>query len=177
MAILYVSDLDGTLLNEQAKISTESVEILNDLIEQGLAFTIATARTHLSALPILSDLNVTLPMVLLNGCMLFDPKERRLIEYTAFSKSATKALREAETLAALAGLLLTVKNGELELHVGNAQNDLPMFEVCTESYAVENACEEVGKAALASIGKNTESSVAHFIRKHFAERNSGESRI
>ncbi|NMB19918.1 MAG: HAD family phosphatase [Firmicutes bacterium] len=273
--MLYISDLDGTLLNEKAEVSEKSVAILNDLLEQGLAFTVATARTHLSALPILSGLNLTLPLVLLNGCMLLDPKDGRLIEYTAFSDSAVRALQKAEALSELEGLLLTVQDGELALHISNTQeeafrkfqngsctvtpkaardifqeeivfamytarepsrlqlihdhltanggltvdfyadryeenrwyvelfstsaskkdgvlrlkelcgaeelvcfgdapNDLPMFEVCTESYAVENAHADVKRAALASIGRNTESGVARFIREHFRERNTNK---
>ena len=33
---LFVSDLDGTLLNEKADISDKAADILNDLIENGL---------------------------------------------------------------------------------------------------------------------------------------------
>ena len=49
---LFVSDLDGTLLNEKADISDKAADILNDLIENGLNFTFATARTAASALKI-----------------------------------------------------------------------------------------------------------------------------
>ena len=43
---LYVSDLDGTLLDRNSQLSDESVVILNRVIEEhGVNFTIATART------------------------------------------------------------------------------------------------------------------------------------
>lgn len=42
--ILYVTDLDGTLLNKQSRINEESIQIINDLIGQGMLFTYATAR-------------------------------------------------------------------------------------------------------------------------------------
>ena len=38
---LYVSDLDGTLLNTQGRISPESIRIINDLVEKGMTFTYA----------------------------------------------------------------------------------------------------------------------------------------
>ena len=41
--ILYVTDLDGTLLNKQSRINEESIQIINDLIRQGMLFTYATA--------------------------------------------------------------------------------------------------------------------------------------
>ena len=43
---LFISDLDGTLLNDKQVISEESIVILNKLISQGLQFTIATARSY-----------------------------------------------------------------------------------------------------------------------------------
>ena len=43
--MLYVSDLDGTLLNSDALLNEDVPKRLNALIEQGLCFTVATART------------------------------------------------------------------------------------------------------------------------------------
>jgi hypothetical protein len=43
---LYISDLDGTLLNCEQVISETSVKIINELIEKGVNFTIATARSY-----------------------------------------------------------------------------------------------------------------------------------
>ena len=38
---LYVSDLDGTLLNSSKKIKPRAVEMLNDMIDNGLMLLIA----------------------------------------------------------------------------------------------------------------------------------------
>ena len=46
---LYVSDLDGTLLNTRDEISPRSLRIINSLIEKGMKFTYATARSLSSA--------------------------------------------------------------------------------------------------------------------------------
>ena len=56
MKTLYISDLDGTLLNSQGKISNYSIEIINHLIEQGMIFTYATARSLVSATPVTKGL-------------------------------------------------------------------------------------------------------------------------
>ena len=45
MNTLYVSDLDGTLLNSDVKISKNSKNIINNLIDKGMNFTVATARS------------------------------------------------------------------------------------------------------------------------------------
>ena len=44
MKTLYVTDLDGTLLNTHDTINPYSIEIINRLVEQGMLFTYATAR-------------------------------------------------------------------------------------------------------------------------------------
>jgi Cof subfamily protein (haloacid dehalogenase superfamily) len=68
--ILYISDLDGTLLSSSGNISTESIQRLNHLIDRGLKFTIATARNYDSAHPILKGLNLKIPAILFNGVYL-----------------------------------------------------------------------------------------------------------
>ena len=45
MKKLYVSDLDGTLLNQRGDLSAKTVEKLNQCIKEGIHFTINTART------------------------------------------------------------------------------------------------------------------------------------
>lgn len=53
---LYVSDLDGTLLDTSSRVSAESKAILNPLIAQGAMFTVATARTPATVQPLLKDI-------------------------------------------------------------------------------------------------------------------------
>lgn len=43
---LYVSDLDGTLMKNDETLSPETVQMINELVEKGLDFTFATARSH-----------------------------------------------------------------------------------------------------------------------------------
>ena len=56
--LLFVSDLDGTLLDREGQLSNDSVKRLNKLIDKGLNFTIATARNYDSAYPLLKGLNI-----------------------------------------------------------------------------------------------------------------------
>ena len=43
MKTLYVTDLDGTLLNSKSRISSYSMEIIHDLVDKGMLFTYAAA--------------------------------------------------------------------------------------------------------------------------------------
>ncbi|HEY5560487.1 MAG TPA: HAD family hydrolase [Clostridiaceae bacterium] len=69
---LYVTDLDGTLLNSKEEISHESINIINELIEKGLNFSIATARSIYSAKEIIKPLNLQYPIILNNGAFIYD---------------------------------------------------------------------------------------------------------
>ena len=67
---LYVSDLDGTLLDGDGQLPENSVQRINRLIDHGLNFTIATARNYDSAYPLLKGLNIKYPVILFNGVYL-----------------------------------------------------------------------------------------------------------
>lgn len=82
--LLYISDLDGTLLQPNGTLSTVSKKRLNNLIEEGMKFTIATARNYDSAHPILEGLNLKLPAVLFNGVYLADFHNGKILEHTPF---------------------------------------------------------------------------------------------
>lgn len=81
MKTLYISDLDGTLLDKNAKLSQRSAEIIGKLIRQGMLFSIATARSQ-SCVSILSELNINIPCVQLNGVLLYDFQTQKYIGCT-----------------------------------------------------------------------------------------------
>ena len=71
MKILYVSDLDGTLLNMNQELNLSTIEKLNNLIENGINFTVSTGRGD-SVRTILKDVHFKLPIMLLNGTLNYD---------------------------------------------------------------------------------------------------------
>lgn len=65
---LYVSDLDGTLLNEQSVVSPVSKALLTRLITvNGALFTVATARTQATVTKLLEGIPAILPYIVMNG--------------------------------------------------------------------------------------------------------------
>ncbi len=72
MKTLYVTDLDGTLLNTNDRISEKSLGILHALSERGILFTYATARSFSSASVVTKGLTVNLPVIVYNGAFLVD---------------------------------------------------------------------------------------------------------
>ena len=69
---IYISDLDGTLLRNDASISSFSKNTLIELIDRGLIFTVATARSLASIREILRGLKLNLPVIEFNGAFISD---------------------------------------------------------------------------------------------------------
>ncbi|NLP16755.1 MAG: HAD-IIB family hydrolase [Clostridiales bacterium] len=113
MKKLYISDLDGTLLSPDATLTKRSVSILNDLINQGLLFTVATARSIASVKYILKDLKLTLPLILMNGVCIYDPIVNDYVNVETFSKEDAQILISMIEENHLKGFLYTVKDGNL----------------------------------------------------------------
>lgn len=69
---LYVSDLDGTLLQPGGVLSDFARNTLNRLLDQGLLFTVATGRQLLSIQEVLRGLNLRLPIIEKDGAFVSD---------------------------------------------------------------------------------------------------------
>lgn len=98
MPTLYVSDLDGTLLRQDAALSDFTRDTVNRLVEGGMAFTLATARSIASARPVVAGLRLRLPAVMMNGVFLTDilTERHRSVAYIP----AETARRTVETFLA-----------------------------------------------------------------------------
>lgn len=80
MRELYVSDLDGTLLDSNAVLTDKTAGILNELIDKGMNFTFATARSAASALEIMAGLKLKMPCILMNGVSIYDTEKDSYIK-------------------------------------------------------------------------------------------------
>ena len=265
MKTLYLTDLDGTLLDKDSRLSDFSRETINRLIQKGMLFSYATARSLSSASVVTDGLRLKLPVIVHNGTFLADSvngeikeavtftprelltirgvlrkygiyplvysfiegkqrvswlreKENKGISFYIQSRQGDPRLRcvgsEAElyagenfyftcigTQAELAPVYIRLKAelncifqkelyrpefwceilprgaskanaakrltewcGSHRLVVfGDALNDMPMFEAGDESYAPENAVEQVRRAATGLIPSNERDGVAHWL--------------
>lgn len=85
MKTLFVTDLDGTLLTKDERVSDYSRNRLNRMIERGLLFTYATARSYESAKKAVAGLNLNVPVALYNGGLIFHPKTGEVLDAVLFS--------------------------------------------------------------------------------------------
>lgn len=91
MKTLYISDLDGTLLDKNAHLSDRSAEIIGNLINKGMIFSVATARS-ISSIKILNQLPINVPCVQLNGVFLYDFPDKKYIDCTPFDTETARTV-------------------------------------------------------------------------------------
>lgn len=89
---LYVSDLDGTLLQPDATLSPHTLDILNRVISEGALFTIATARTPATVASIIKDLDLRLPAIVMTGTALWDKETNSYSNVKYMDDQAVKEL-------------------------------------------------------------------------------------
>ena len=269
MRTLFVTDLDGTLLNTCSRISDYSKGVINGLVDKGMLFTYATARSLASASVVAEGLSTEIPIIAYNGAFIVEPSDGKILlsnfiteEQKGFLKDVFRenhvsplvyayvngvekvtwrtalendgiqrylslrkgdkrfqplseeeadklyvgdsfyytcignkeelqpvyeALKDSEDFNVLFHQELyrpeywceiipkkaTKANAIAELKklwgcekvvsFGDAVNDIPMFEISDECYAVENAVEELKKLATGVIGSNEDDGVAKWL--------------
>jgi len=271
MKILYVTDLDGTLLKSNDKMSEYTIRTINKLIDNGMCFSYATARSLSSASIVTNGLTTNIPVIIHNGTFIINAhtKERLFSLYFTEEEKSTvinilnkyliyplvygfindeekvswikykendgikryinlrkgdKRLRPIGTKEELyygklfyftcigerkelidiynyskdsdeftctlqqelyreeywfeimpkkatkGNAILTLKE-KLKcnkiISFGDSVNDIPMFEISDESYAVENAVDELKKHATGIIMSNEKDGVAHWLEENY----------
>ena len=91
---VYISDLDGTLLRGDATLSDYSYTVLCRLIDAGLKFTVASARSVVSMRPMLRGLELPLPVIEFNGAFVTDLGSDRKLVVNDFQKAVLEMTYE-----------------------------------------------------------------------------------
>ncbi len=94
MKTLYVSDLDGTLLNSDTKLSDKTKKIINQLVKNGTNFTFATARSITSASVVTSGLQLHTPLIVYNGVHILDPITHEVLYSYSFHKDEIRKIMD-----------------------------------------------------------------------------------
>ena len=276
MKTLYLTDLDGTLLNSDGKLTFSSAEMIKQAMSEGVLFSVATARTAATVLDMFNSIGLQAPIALMNGVSIYDPHLKKClinhiidkniakkilgiyaennkhpmlyfdkgdyleIDYTEvdnihqqeyITDRNTKKLKKFKKvpeydlqnsgellyivsfdkpdeldniykgIADIDGVVscfysdnytdcnfLETMNGSVSKGIaakeikkltgadrivafGDNLNDIPMFEVADEAYAVSNAHEELRKISTGVIDSNDSDAVAKFILKHSGVKN------
>lgn len=116
MKTLYISDLDGTLLQPDVELSKKTITILNELIGQGMLFSVATARSIASLKTILKDVAITMPIVMMNGVCIYDLKKDEYLKIETFSEQNIRFLLSVVKSHKLKGFAYAIKDGVMSTY-------------------------------------------------------------
>lgn len=122
MKTLYISDLDGTLLNSDAEISAFTAEKLNSFIDAGMNFSIATARTNATVVQMLKDVNISIPVILMNGVAVYDLKNDCYVDVKELSANAKNTLFDVVSDYIKSGFVYTIDRSGLNAYYENTDS-------------------------------------------------------
>ena len=91
---LYISDLDGTLLQNDQTVSAFTAQTVNKLIEKGLLFSYATARSHTTASKVTKNLKFRIPVIVFNGTFVVDTDTKNRLISNTFTQEETKRISD-----------------------------------------------------------------------------------
>lgn len=86
MKTLYVSDLDGTLLGSDARLSAFAISTLNRLSDEGMCITYATARSLASATQVTRGWTLRHPVIVNNGVFTLRADSGEIYDAAFFSR-------------------------------------------------------------------------------------------
>lgn len=111
MRTLYVTDLDGTLLNTKDRINPESLRIINELVGRGMLFTYATARSLESACVVAEGLTLTSPVIVYNGAFIMRPDTKEIISSLYFTEEEAGFVRRVLEQSQISPLVYSFVQG------------------------------------------------------------------
>lgn len=101
---VIISDLDGTLLNNDHQVSHFTKQVLKQIHDQGNTLVIATGRHHLDAMPILSSIGIPFYLATSNGARIHNPHQELIYQFNLEDATARAILTkpmDAEITAVL----------------------------------------------------------------------------
>ena len=116
MKTLYVTDLDGTLLNDERLVTEKSASLINDAIKYGAYFSVATARTPVTVSELLSEIKTNMPYVVMTGSALWNPNDNTYSEVKSLSMKKASCITEIFTRNNVPALVYCLYNNEIHLY-------------------------------------------------------------
>jgi hypothetical protein len=100
--VLFLSGLDDTLLSKKDNMSDYSRIELNRMLDDGIHFAISTYRTPASLMDAVRDIRLKLPVIAMDGAVLYDIKKKMYLKVYVIS---SQKARQVQALIAEQGLV------------------------------------------------------------------------
>ncbi|HBG15636.1 MAG TPA: Cof-type HAD-IIB family hydrolase, partial [Firmicutes bacterium] len=91
---LIAVDVDGTLLDSNKNLTTETINAIHQAVEKGLIFTICTGRPIQGVEPLIEKIGLDLPFITYNGAMIVMGKSREILFEVKMSNEDVKVVVE-----------------------------------------------------------------------------------
>lgn len=124
---MIAMDMDGTLLNSKGVISPETASTLRAAQDKGILTAVCSGRYAQAVHLMLEDAGLRMPIIGMNGCMLWMPEDERgrmLAEHFMRPEATLavfEALRRRSLLFHLFGSRLVVSSDETQFHYSKVQ--------------------------------------------------------
>ncbi|WP_310832745.1 HAD hydrolase family protein [Paenibacillus pedocola] len=76
----YITDLDGTLLTSEQKLTDYTIQVITAAMEKGAVISFSTARGFISAASVVSEIAWKYPLILYNGALIYDGMSGKVID-------------------------------------------------------------------------------------------------
>ncbi|MCM1475476.1 MAG: HAD-IIB family hydrolase [Muribaculaceae bacterium] len=121
---LYVSDLDGTLLGNDSLVSPRSVALLNEAIACGALFSVATARTPATVGPLMQEIDLKIPTVVMTGVALWDSNANHYLDVQYMQPDIPGKLLEIYRNHRVPTFLYTLEDHRIQMYHQGELTDL-----------------------------------------------------
>jgi hypothetical protein len=113
--ILFISGMDDTLLHEKDDLSDYSRVELNRMLDDGANFTVSTMRTPASIMETMREIRLKLPVIAMDGAVLYDTKENKYLKTYVISNAMSKKLIQTIRSSGLSCYINVVVDDMLEI--------------------------------------------------------------
>lgn len=120
---LFISALDDALVFAKDTMSPYTKYELNKLIQKGMKFTIATIRTPASLLPTVDGVPLNLPVVSMDGALLYDINKNAYVEKCPLMEEDAKEIYALFKLLKLNAFFNQLRERTLILYHGDFTNE------------------------------------------------------
>lgn len=150
MKTLYLSDLDGTLLNSKERLSDFTIHAVNSLVNKGTVFSYATARSIATASKVTAGLNSEFPVITYNGAFIINNATHEIwsdmyeqlskfdIDYVEYPHSITKTASRITDITEW--VYYTFGNAHYDFLVGHSMGGIIALELAA-SFGL--ACRQI----------------------------------
>jgi hypothetical protein len=94
---LYLSDLDGTLLRSNERLSDYTVGVINKLVKDGGCFSYASARSFVTASKVTAGLAVEIPVICYNGAFIIENGTGNILRSNYLPKETAEYIQQILT--------------------------------------------------------------------------------